>query len=123
MIEFCRQHGIPHNICGKVIVATQEDELPRLEELRKRGEANGLTGLRMIGPEELREIEPHAAGVRSLVVPSTGVTDYAVVCAKYAELISGNGGTVLTSAAATGIKRSASEIIVETTRGASLPPP
>jgi len=84
MVEFCREHGIPHNVCGKVIVATQEDELPRLEELRKRGEANGLAGLRLIGPEELREIEPHATGLRALVVPSTGVTDYALVCEKYA---------------------------------------
>ncbi len=100
MVEFCREHGIPHNVCGKVIVATHADELPRLEELRRRGEANGLTGLRLIGPEELREIEPHASGLRALVVPSTGVTDYALVCEKYAELISAGGGTVLLSAAA-----------------------
>jgi L-2-hydroxyglutarate oxidase len=118
MIEFCREHGIAHNVCGKVIVATQAEELPRLEELRKRGEANGLTGLRMIGPEELREIEPHASGLQALVVPSTGVTDYARVCEKYAELISAGGGTVLTSAAATGIRRMAGEIVVETSRGA-----
>jgi len=118
MVEFCREHGIAHDVCGKVIVATLADELPRLEELRKRGEANGLTGLRMIGPEELREIEPHAAGLKALVVPATGITDYAVVCEKYAELISAGGGTVLTSAAATGIRRTANEIVVETSRGA-----
>jgi L-2-hydroxyglutarate oxidase LhgO len=118
MVEFCREHGIAHNVCGKVIVATHADELPRLEELRRRGEANGLTGLRLIGPEELREIEPHASGLQALVVPSTGVTDYAVVCEKYAELISARGGAVLTSAAATGIRRTANEIVVETTRGA-----
>ena len=118
MVEFCREHGIAHNVCGKVIVATHADELPRLEELRKRGEANGLTGLRLIGPEELREIEPHATGLQALVVPSTGITDYARVCEKYAELISAGGGTVLTSAAATGIRRMASEIVVETSKGA-----
>jgi L-2-hydroxyglutarate oxidase len=118
MIEFCSEHEVPHNVCGKVIVATHEDELPRLEELRRRGESNGLTGLRLIGPEELREIEPHAIGLRALVVPSTGVTDYAKVCEKYAELIAANGGTVLTSTAATGIKRTASEIAVETSKGA-----
>jgi L-2-hydroxyglutarate oxidase LhgO len=117
MIEFCREHGIAHNVCGKVIVATHSEELPRLEELRKRGEANGLTGLHMIGPDELREIEPHAGGLQALVVPSTGVTDYALVCQKYAELISSRGGTVLTSAAATGIRRLPSEIVVETSRG------
>jgi L-2-hydroxyglutarate oxidase LhgO len=118
MVEFCREHGIAHEVCGKVIVATHADELPRLEELRKRGEANGLTGLRMIGPEELKEIEPHAAGLKALVVPATGITDYAVVCEKYAELISAGGGTVLTSAAATGIRRLANEVVVETSRGA-----
>src|ERR1051326_3034791 len=118
MVEFCREHGVLHNVCGKVIVATREDELPRLEELRKRGEANGLAGLRLIGPGELREIEPHAAGLRALVVPSTGVTDYALVCEKYAELIAAGGGSVLTSAAATGIRRSQNEITVETPRGA-----
>ena len=118
MVEFCREHGIAHNVCGKVIVATHADELPRLEDLHKRGEANGLTGLRMIGPEELREIEPHATGLRALVVPSTGVTDYAVVCEKYAELISAAGGTVLLSAAAKGIRRMPNEIVVETSRGA-----
>jgi L-2-hydroxyglutarate oxidase len=118
MVEFCREHGIAHQVCGKVIVATEEDELPRLEDLRKRGEANGLAGLRLIGREELREIEPNAAGLRALIVPTTGITDYAVVCQKYAELITANGGTVQTSAAASGIKRSTSEIVVETANGA-----
>ena len=117
MVEFCREHGVPHDVCGKVIVATHADELPRLEELRRRGEANGLTGLRLIGPEELREIEPHASGLQALVVPSTGVTDYAVVCEKYAELIAVGGGTILTSAAVTAIRRSTNEIVVETPRG------
>lgn len=118
MIKFCREHDVPHNVCGKVIVATREDETLRLEQLHKRGEANGLVGLRLVGPEELREIEPHASGVRALVVPSTGVTNYALVCEKYAELIGSNGGTLLTSAPATSIKRSNSEIVVETPRGA-----
>jgi len=118
MVEFCREHAIAHNVCGKVIVASHSDELARLEELRQRGDANGLTGLRLIGPEELREIEPHANGVRALVVPSTGVTDYAKVCEKYAELISSRGGTVRTSTVATGIRRLANEIVVETSQGA-----
>jgi len=86
--------------------------------LRQRGEANGLTGLRMIGPEELREIEPHATGLRALVVPSTGTTDYAAVCQKYAELVNANGGTVLTSTAAKRIRRSPQEIVVESSKGA-----
>jgi (S)-2-hydroxyglutarate dehydrogenase len=117
MLEFCREHGIAHQVCGKVIVATRADELARLEELRRRGEANGLTGLRLIGPEQLREIEPHAAGLKALLVPSTGITDYAAVSEKYAELISCRGGTVLTSARATAIRRSPNEIVIETSQG------
>ena len=117
MIEFCREHSVPHKVCGKVVVATGPHELPRLEELRQRGEANGLTGLRLIGPEELREIEPHAAGLQALLVPSTGVTDYAAVCQKYSQLISTASGTVLTSALVTGMKRLVGEIVVETSRG------
>jgi L-2-hydroxyglutarate oxidase len=118
MVEFCREYGIPHKVCGKVIVATHEEELPRLEELRRRGETNGLVGLRLISPEELREIEPHATGLQALVVPSTGVTDYALVSEKYAELITAVGAAVLTSAPAVGIRRSTTEILVETPRGA-----
>jgi (S)-2-hydroxyglutarate dehydrogenase len=114
MVEFCRAYGIPHQVCGKVIVATQQEEFPRLEELRRRGEANGLTGVQAIGPEQLREIEPHACGLRALVVPSTGITDYAEVCAKYAELIQTQGGTILTSTAVTGLRKLASEIMIET---------
>jgi L-2-hydroxyglutarate oxidase len=114
MVDFCRVHDIPHQVCGKVIVATHEDELPRLEELRRRGEANGLTGLRIIGADELREIEPHASGLRALVVPSTGITDYEKVCEKYADLILAQGGTILTSTAVTGLQQRTGEIVVET---------
>ncbi|MGA8764279.1 MAG: L-2-hydroxyglutarate oxidase [Candidatus Sulfotelmatobacter sp.] len=117
MIAFCGDQGIPHRICGKVIVATREEEFPRLEELLRRGEANGLAGLRVIGSEELREIEPHASGLRALVVPSTGVTEFGAVCEKYAELIRAQGGTILTSAEVTGLRANADEIVVETGRG------
>ncbi|HUA15514.1 MAG TPA: L-2-hydroxyglutarate oxidase [Verrucomicrobiae bacterium] len=118
MVRFCQEHGVPHKVCGKLIVATQPDERRRLEDLRRRGEANGLTGLRLIGPEQMREMEPHCSGIQALVVPSTGITDYAAVCRKYAELIAERGSTVLTSAAAVGIRRTSNEIVVETTRGA-----
>src|ERR1700722_20766166 len=72
MVKFCREHAIPHEVCGKVIVATSAAELPRLEELRLRGEANGLSGLRLIGPDELREIEPTARGFRKVLVTYPG---------------------------------------------------
>jgi len=118
MVAFCREHEIPHKVCGKVIVATNQQELPRLEELGRRGEANGVGGLRLIGGEELREIEPHASGLRALLVPSTGVTDYGLVSEKYAQLAAAQGGTIMTSAEVTRIHRRPDEIIVETRRGA-----
>jgi (S)-2-hydroxyglutarate dehydrogenase len=115
MVEFCREHGIPYQVCGKVIVATHAEEFSRLEELRRRGEANGLSGLRLIGADELHAIEPHANGLRALVVPSTGITDYAAVCRKYAELVRAQGGTILTSTAVTGLRQLTGEVVVETT--------
>jgi L-2-hydroxyglutarate oxidase len=118
MVEFCREHGIPHSICGKVIMATSEEELQPLEELRKRGEANGVAGVRLVGSGELRDLEPNATGLAALVVPSTSVTDYPAVCDKCAELTVERGGTILTSAEVTTIKRGANEIVVETRRGA-----
>src|SRR5580658_959557 len=118
MIEFCRERGIPHSICGKVIVGTSQEELQSLEELRRRGEANGVAGVRLIGSAELRDLEPNASGLQALVVASTGVTDYLAVCNKYAELIVDRGGSILTSAEVLTLKRGANEIVVETRRGA-----
>jgi L-2-hydroxyglutarate oxidase LhgO len=117
MIAFCREHDIPYKVCGKVIVATTEEEMPRLEELRRQGEANGVIGLRLVGREELREIEPHASGLGALLVPSTGVTDYPLVSEKYAQLTAAGGGTILTSAEVAGIHRRPDEVIVQTGRG------
>lgn len=117
MVEFCREQSVPFEICGKVIVATSQDEIPRLQNLLERGGANGVPGLRMIGPEELREIEPHSAGVMALHVPGTGVTDFAKVCEKYAELIAAQGGEVRTSNQVRGIRENARGTVVETTGG------
>jgi L-2-hydroxyglutarate oxidase len=117
MVEFCREHGVPFKICGKVIVATSEEERPRLQDLLARGQANGVAGLRMLGPEELREIEPHATGVAALHVPGTGVTDFAKVCEKYAELVAAQGGTVRTSAEVIAIGQNGQETVVETSGG------
>jgi L-2-hydroxyglutarate oxidase len=118
MVEFCREHGVEYEICGKVIVATSAEELPRLQDLLERGRANGVDGLRMLGPEELREIEPHATGVAALHVPGTGVTDYAKVCEKYAELIGTHGGTVKTSTEVVGLRADENETVIESTGGA-----
>ncbi len=91
MVEFCSHHRIPYEICGKLIVATDSEEAARLDELLTRGIANGLEGLRLLAREAMLEFEPHAGGVRSLYVPSTGITDYAVVASKYAEIAAGRG--------------------------------
>ena len=116
MVRFCAEHGIPHDICGKVVVATSDGEIPALEELHRRGMANGVAGITIIGPEEFRELEPHAAGVRALHVPSTGITDYAAVSRKYAELLTSAGGTLLTNAEVLSL-RLGQECVAETRAG------
>jgi L-2-hydroxyglutarate oxidase LhgO len=118
MVAFCREHGLPHEVCGKVVVATREEELPALEELHRRGTANGVPDLAMIGPERLREIEPHSAGIRALHVPGTGIVDYVAVANQYAELLRKAGGEIRTGTRALRIAHRGTEIVVETTRGA-----
>jgi (S)-2-hydroxyglutarate dehydrogenase len=105
MVEFCSRHGIPHEVCGKLIVATNAEETARLDDLLARGVANGLEGLRLLGREAMLEIEPHVGGLRALHVPSTGITDYAAVTAKYAEIAVGRGAEVKTTAAVVGFDR------------------
>lgn len=117
LVAFCREHGIPHEICGKVVVATSVEELPRLRELHERGTANGLPGLRLIDREELREIEPHATGVRALHVPSTGIVNYRAVSEKYSELIQQAGGEVRTASEVLGIARAEGQWRLETSSG------
>ena len=118
MVEFCSEHHLPCNICGKVIVATERAELPGLHRLYERGRANGIANLRLIGPERLRELEPHSAGIAALHVPGAGITDYTQVARKYAELILAGGGMLLTGCAVTAIRHDATLLVLETTRGA-----
>jgi len=105
MIEFCQTHSIAHEVCGKLVVATSDDELPRLHALFERGQQNGLRGLRLLNPVELLEIEPHAAGVGAIHVPEEGIADYPKVCETLAELVRGQGGEVITSARVTQLRR------------------
>lgn len=105
MTEFCRTHSIPHEICGKVVVATSQEELPRLQGLFERGQQNGLSGLRMLTPEQLREIEPHCAGIAAIHVPEEGIADYPRVCETLAGLIHYGGGHVVTGAKVSAMKR------------------
>ena len=119
MVRFCRKHGLPCEVCGKVVVATRAEELPALEELHRRGTANGVPGLRMIGPERLREIEPQSAGLRALHVPGTGIADFAAVAEAYAAQVTQAGGEVRTGTRALRIVQRGSETLVETTGGAA----
>jgi L-2-hydroxyglutarate oxidase len=108
MVEFCSRHGIPYEVCGKLIVATNAEEAARLDELLSRGVANGLEGLRLLERAAIQQMEPHVGGVRALHVPSTGITDYALVTAKYAEITAGHGAEVKTSAGVVGFERPSS---------------
>ena len=90
---FCDEHGVPYKLCGKVVVATTEEEIPRLEDLHGRGTANGVPELSLIGPERLREIEPHAtSGIQALHVPQAGIIDYTAVTRALASALEAVGG-------------------------------
>ncbi|MFQ6613163.1 MAG: L-2-hydroxyglutarate oxidase, partial [Fidelibacterota bacterium] len=118
LLDFCNRYGIPFELCGKVIVATREEEIPTLEMLFKRGQANGVEGLELIGPEQLKELEPHATGIKAIHCPNTGIIDFGVVAEKLRELIETNGGKIVLGAKVVGLKEQKSELIVETSRGA-----
>jgi len=96
MLAFCREQDIPFELCGKVIVALNEGELPRLEDLYQRGLQNGVQGLEPIGPERLRELEPHAAGIKAIYSPNTGIIDFAKVAHAYAGEVQQRGGEIVT---------------------------
>jgi L-2-hydroxyglutarate oxidase len=117
MIAFCREHGIAHEQCGKIVVATTEDELPRLENLWERGNANGLLGLRKLNPQQIKEIEPHAAGIAAIHVPQEGIVDYPGVCEKLGELIRKSGGEIKLNARVLKIVSAGSEQVVATSAG------
>ena len=101
MIAFCREHGVPHEVCGKLVVAVDETELARLNALHERGQQNGLQGLRLLNREQMREIEPHVGGVAALHVPQEGIVDYPKVCGVLQQKISERGGRVVTGAKVT----------------------
>lgn len=115
--RFCEEHSIPVERTGKLVVALSEQELPRFEALKERAIANGVEGLEDVGPERLREIEPHAAGIRALWSPGTGIVDFRRVAAAYAEEVRAKGGTIETSREVTSITRRGDDMVVGTTLG------
>jgi (S)-2-hydroxyglutarate dehydrogenase len=116
MVEFCQEHGIAHEVCGKVIVATSQAELPRLENLYKRGLDNGIK-VQRISPEEVREIEPHVSCVGGIRVFSTGIVNYREVSNKYAELIAKQGGDLRLNTKVEKIRPSGKNQVLETNNG------
>lgn len=117
MVQFCQQHGIRHEICGKLVVATDDTELGRLRKLLDRGNQNGLRGLRWLSREELREIEPNAAGIAAVHVPEEGIVDFSAVCMTMQREFEKAGGQILTSARVFALRRSGNQWSVNTTAG------
>lgn len=116
MAEFCQRHSIPHEICGKIVVAVSPEEIPRLRDLEARGLANGLQGLQWLEPDQIRAYEPHAAGLAALHVPQEGIIDFPAVVEKMAELILADGHEIVTGAQAVRID-SRQKQIIHTTQG------
>lgn len=115
MKDFCETHGIEHDICGKVIVATNEEELPLLDNLYERGLQNELA-IEKIGKEELKEIEPHVAGLAAIRVPQAGIVNYRQVSEKFADIIRENGGEILLGTKVEKIYEETDSVIIETNR-------
>ena len=115
LVDFCRKHDIPFELCGKIVVATEDKELPLLQNLYERGQQNGLTGLRMLQAEALREYEPHVNGIRGFFVPQTGIVDYKVVAEKYGEQFRTLGGEIILGEKVINVVTSRNEVAVETT--------
>jgi (S)-2-hydroxyglutarate dehydrogenase len=119
LYDFCDERGIPAVRTGKVIVATREDELAGLDELERRGRANGVPGLRRIGTAELAEIEPHAAGIAALHSPATGAVDFGRIAAAFADELVKGGGTVALGCAVRELRDEAGAIVAVHDRGAT----
>jgi L-2-hydroxyglutarate oxidase len=117
MLRFCKEHDIPHEQCGKVVVAVEESERPALDKLAERGKANGLVGLKKLRPEEIKEYEPHVSGIAGLLVPETGIVDYKQVAQVYAGIVTGEEGSIQTGARMTACRRMGSEFVLQTTKG------
>ena len=117
MYRFCEEHGIAHERCGKIVIATRPDELPALDELERRGRANGLRALKRLRAEEIMAHEPHASGMAGLFVGETGIVDYAQVAHKCAEQAQAAGGEIRTGSRVRAIKIAPDGLVVETASG------
>jgi (S)-2-hydroxyglutarate dehydrogenase len=117
LYNFCAEQNIPHEKCGKIVVATNESELNALDELYKRGIANGLTGIKRLSSEQIKNYEPHTTGIAGMFVPQTGIVDYSTVTNVYARLFLEGGGFLETNCKFLSLNNSNGELIVITTKG------
>lgn len=117
MVAFCQENDVPHEICGKLVVAVTGAEVPRMMDLYERGTANGLSGLQVLEPAAMREIEPHVGGVGALRVPEEGIVDYKAVCEALVRRIAAHGGEVKTGAGVRGLRETDGGWRVETPAG------
>jgi L-2-hydroxyglutarate oxidase len=118
LYRFCKENGIAHEQCGKVVVAVDPAQVPALDELERRGRANGLDGIRRLTPEELVEREPYARGVAALFIPQTGIVDFKEVARAYARHIVEAQSDVMTNCRVVGVRCADGALVIETTRGA-----
>ena len=117
MVEFCREAGIAHEVCGKLVVACDDAELARLHKLEERGRQNGLEGIEFLGREAMLEREPNVGGIAALRVPQEGIVDYPAVCSELKRRITANGGDVQTGARVTRLEQRGDEWIATTPKG------
>ncbi|MEZ4991760.1 MAG: L-2-hydroxyglutarate oxidase [Saprospiraceae bacterium] len=117
MLDFCEKNEIPYDICGKLIVATRNEELPLLETILEKGRANGLQGLKILAPEAVREIEPHVRAVAAIEVPQAGITSYRQVAETYADIIRKRNAEIVFEAEVQQIDRRNETATVLTTQG------
>ena len=116
LVAFCEEHQVAYDVCGKVIVAVNQDEIPRLQNIQARGEANGIQN-RWIDTDELRTIEPHCRGVAALHVPEAGIVDYRGVCLALASILTQRGHQILTDTAVNDLKIFPESVVIETNNG------
>jgi L-2-hydroxyglutarate oxidase len=117
LYNFCAENNIPYEMCGKIVVAANESELNALDELYNRGVVNGLTGIKKLSVEEIRNYEPHSTGIAGIFVPQTGIVDYSLVTDAYAKLFLDGGGYIETKCKFLSLKNSEDELIAVTTKG------
>jgi L-2-hydroxyglutarate oxidase len=115
-VAFCRAHDLPHEVTGKLVVATEPEELPRLAELKRRGDANGVEN-HELDPAGMRLHEPHVRGIKALFVPSTGITDYRMIAEKLGELVQKDGGEIHLGRAVRSVVRRRADVVVRTDGG------